>query len=186
MSRKPVDKQQPTECRQAVWNEIKKQGIKLFSIVDIARAVDLGESTVGDYIRGLARGGYLEKRGEHYVMINDVGVDAPRVRKDGARVTQGIGREQLWNTMRILKMFTVSQLAFNSSTDDHKVMESEAKSYCFALCRAGYLSKISPNHYALIFTKWSGPKSPQIQKTKQVYDANLKKVVWSTITEGAI
>lgn len=194
MSRKPIDQQQPSECRQAVWDEIRGRAeSSLFTIGEIAKCVRLEQSSVRDYMIGLVNAGYL---GTHTVrkatnggnilfLENDIGNDAPRVRKDGTPVTQGQGRQQMWNAMRILKIFRPSDLAFNASTDNHRVAESESVSYCSALCKAGYLSDRPAAGYMLIPTMWSGPHPPQIQRTKQVYDPNLRKVVWAKIEDGA-
>lgn len=194
MSRKPIDQQQPSECRQAVWEEIKAQSQSgAFSTTEIAHSTRLGVATVRDYIVGLCHAGYLVKvsrpmpesfKAQYYQLEKDCGNDAPRVRKDGTPVTQGQGRQQMWNAMRILKTFRPTDLAFNSSTDEHQVAASEAKSYCAALCKAGYLVGKADQSYMLLPTKWSGPHPPQIQRTKQVYDANLKKVVWFRIEGG--
>lgn len=202
MSRKPIDKQQPSQCRQAIWEEIRKKGDWAFTSTELDIALE--SSSIRDYLTGLCNAGYLEavskgKRGEAnlYRLINDCGVDAPRVRKDGTPVTQGQGRQQMWNSMRIIKQFTAADLAFNATTDELKVAENEARDYCKMLCHAGYLKVITqgkPGHksgtgsrskYMLIPTMWTGPQSPQIQRTRQVYDPNLKKVIWNKIEGGA-
>lgn len=191
MSRKPVDQQQPTECRQAVWDEIRTCNSP-FSVSDIAKSVRLEESTVRDYLTGLMNAGHLKRSGSfrnfsaaNFILINDTGHDAPRVRKDGTPVTMGQGRQQMWNAMQVLKVFTPRDLAFNATTDTHTVAESEAKTYCAALCKAGYLVGLANQRYSLVPAMWTGPHSPQIQRTKQVYDPNLKKVVWARIEGGA-
>ena len=205
MSRKPIDKQQPSECRQAIWEWVRAYAAKhgpahTFTINDIP--VDLEETSIREYLAALHKGGYLEaisqgKRGTAnvYRLIFDCGVDAPRLRKDGVPVTQGQGRLQMWNSMRIIKSFTATDLAFNASTDDHQVSESDANGYCQALHKAGYLRVLAPAQtgpgsskqatYMLIPARWSGPQPPQIQRTKQVYDPNLRRVVWSRIEGGA-
>lgn len=195
MSRKPIDQQQPMECRQAAWEEIKAQAQHgAFSATEIAHSTRLGVATVRDYLIGLCQAGYLVKvsrpmpesfKTQYYQLENDCGNDAPRVRKDGTPVTQGQGRQQMWNAMRILKDFSFTDLAFNASTDVHRVAESEARSYCTALCKAGYLVGRANQRYSLINSMWSGPHPPQIQRTKQVYDPNLKRVVWAKIEGGA-
>lgn len=204
MSRKPIDKQQPSQCRQAIWEEIRKKGDWAFTALELDIALE--SSSIRDYLTGLCNAGYLEavskgKRGEAnlYRLINDCGVDAPRVRKDGTPVTQGQGRQQMWNSMRISKEFSAVDLRLNATTDDVQVTESEAASYCQALCKAGYLRIVTPAktgtpgkpgsgqrcRYMLIPTMWTGPHPPQIQKTKQVYDSNLHRVVWSKVEGGA-
>lgn len=195
MSRKPINEQQPTECRQAIWGWIRAHTVKegplaTFTIKDIDVRLDL--SSIRDYLVGLVNANYLiathssdQMVASLYTLVNDTGNDAPRVRKDGTPVTQGQGRLQMWNSMRILKTFTVQDLAFNSSTDDHTVAVSEAKTYCGALCKSGYLVTRPEGRYMLVPAMWTGPHPPQIQRTKQVYDPNLKRVVWSKIEGGA-
>jgi hypothetical protein len=194
VSRKPIDQQQPTECRQAVWEEIRQRGAgALFTMAEIAKCVRLEQSSVREYMIGLVNAGYLGTHtirkatsgGNILFMENDIGNDAPRVRKDGTPVTQGQGRQQMWNAMRILKVFRPVDLAFNASTDCHTVAESEATGYCTALCKAGYLSDRPAAGYMLIPSMWTGPHPPQIQRTKQVYDPNLKRVVWARVEGGA-
>lgn len=182
--RKPIDKQQPTECRQAIWDGIKSHPEAAFTITEIAKYTRLEVSTVRDYIIGLLKAGYLGGTKE-YFLIKDTGVDAPRVRKDGTPVTQGRGRQQMWNAMRVLKTFTALELAFNASTEEHQTAESEAKSYCLALFKAGYLVRRKASQYQLLAPMWTGPQPPQIQRTKQIYDPNLKRVVWTQVKGGA-
>lgn len=192
MSRKPIDQQQPSECRQAVWDEIRSNPEAPFTINEMAKLVRLESSTVREYIIGLFNAAYLMKNNAgQYVLSRDSGHEAPRVRKDGSPVTQGQGRRQMWNAMRILKEFSATDIAFNASTDDHRVAESEAKSYCQALCKAGYLvhqsgrASVSGHRYRLLPSMWSGPQPPQIQRTKQIYDPNLKRVIWAKVEGGA-
>lgn len=204
MSRKPIDKQQPSQCRQAIWEEVRKKGDWAFTSTELDVALDA--STIREYLNSLHKAGYLEaisqgKRGEAnvYRLIDDCGVEAPRLRKDGSQVTQGNGRLQMWNAMRIIKQFSPADLAFNGTTDDVRISESEARNYCQALHKAGYLTIQVPSktgrrgqpgsgqttRYMLIPSMWTGPQPPQIQRTKQIYDPNLKKVVWSKVEGGA-
>lgn len=189
MSRKPVDQQQPSECRQAVWEWICSHKGS-FTVNDILGDIRLTASSINDYLSGLTNGGYLSvvKSRERmvlnvYTLINNTGVDAPRVRKDGTPVTQGIGRKYLWNAMSTLKTFSILDLTRAASTEIHQVAESEAESYCAALCLAGHLRRQPDGRYRLIMR--TGPHPPQIQRTKQVYDPNLRAVVWSRVTGGA-
>ncbi|MDA8412989.1 MAG: hypothetical protein M0023_04285 [Desulfobacteraceae bacterium] len=197
MSRKPIDQQQPTECRQAIWDAIRAfSHVGTFTVGSVEIVTRCSSGMIREYLTGLTAAGYLEIKDYpslvkkvalplYYRLINDCGNDAPRVRKDGTAVTQGQGRLQMWNAMRILKTFTTQDLAFNSSTDDHTVAVSEAKAYIGALCKSGYLVGRSEGKFMLIPAMWTGPHPPQIQRTKQVYDPNLKRVVWSKIEGGA-
>lgn len=191
MPRKPINEQQPTECRQAIWEWIRANDYAPFSVDLLLHHVKLCPATVRDYLKGLTNAGYLsaepgQKRFSAiiYTLVRDTGVDAPRVRKDGTPVTQGIGRQQMWNAIDTIKIFTAIDLAYNASTEDHRVAESEARTYCQMLTNAGYLTK-KGDIYHLIPSMYTGPLPPQIQRTKQVYDPNLRRVIWSRIEGGA-
>jgi hypothetical protein len=87
--------------------------------------------------------------------------------------------------MRILSEFTILDLAVNSSTEEHNVSANDAKEYCRFMCNAGYLAMPRPGKsgqpavYRFLPTRYPGPKPPQIQRVKQVYDPNSRKVVWT-------
>lgn len=207
MSRKPIDQLQPFECRAAIWTAIRR--LKTFDLDDLQMVVKLEKNSIQEYVTGLKKAGYLEsaawptdvplcQRGKiTYTLVNDIGIDAPRVRKDGSRVTQGQSRRQMWNALQVLKRFTPRELAFNAATPDCQVSEQEAKGYVSALHRANYLKLMTPaksGHkpgtgkqavYTLIPAMWTGPHPPQIQRTKQVYDPNLRRVVWAKVEGGA-
>lgn len=204
MSRKAIDQQQPSECRQAVWDWIRETS-KIFTVNDIAMDVRLSESSIRDYLTGLVNAGYLitelvtlnQTPVRYYKLVRDTGIDAPRVRKNGALVTMGQGRRQMWNALQVLKRFTAFDLAFNASTEACPVAESEAKHYIQMLHHANYLKLLTPGKpghkpgtgkkavYTLIPAMWTGPQPPQVQRTRQVYDPNLRKVVWSRVEGGA-
>jgi hypothetical protein len=199
MSRKPVNKLRPEESRDAVWAEIRKQAGG-FTIKSIAYSTMLHVDTVRDYITGLCNAGFIVKISEpgsstfaalQYRLENDCGVDAPRVRKDGTEVTMGKGREQMWRALGILGQkgttFTYKDLCFYSSTDESPVADADAKHYIRYLAEADYLLLVQkgtggrPSLYRMNPAKWTGPKPPMIQRVRQLYDPNLKKVVWSEI-----
>lgn len=196
MSRQPIDQQQPSACRQAVWDWIRKfeaqnGPLAVFTLNDIALHINLDLSSIRDYLTGLSNAEHListkNARMEltTYTLVKDNGAEAPRVRKNGTNVTMGQGRRQMWNAMQVLRDFSPIDLAFNASTPEHAVAVSEAKTYCAILCAAGYLVGRGHQRYSLLAGKWTGPHPPQVQRTKQVYDPNLKKVVWSRIEGGA-
>jgi len=205
MSLQPVD-QRPDTSRDAIWEHIRTLSPDLFSVTDIASRLNvIGLSgkqriilvgKVRSYFSGLEAAGYIQKdgfkmnasscqRAQAFKLINDVGIDAPRVRADGSEVTQGKGRELMWRTMRILSEFSAADLAINASTTDHTVSLNSAKEYCHFLQNAGYLATPrmgksgQPSLYRFLPSRYTGPKPPQIQSVKQVYDPNTKKVMWS-------
>lgn len=152
-------------------------------------------NTIRSYLQGLEMAGYIEFSGTRknktsggtvncYKLINNCGVEAPRVRKDGSPVLQGIWREQLWRTMKILKTFSFRELAIASSTEEHGVKESDTRRYVQFLHQAGYVNLINkettttPVRYRFNPRKDTGPKPPQVQRLKTLYDPNLEKIVY--------
>ncbi|TGG92506.1 hypothetical protein E4656_13625 [Natronospirillum operosum] len=187
-----ADKKRP-QGRQVMWEAIR--AIRTFTIQDLEIKTNITQGTLRTYVMGLQRAGYLdrqepERKNNRYgpvrwTLINDVGVEAPRVTRDGRHVTQGRGREQLWRTMRIIGQFTFHELAVQASTEELVVAPGEANFYCQYLHRAGYLvcmEKGGPNkaaRYRLLKTRYTGPQAPQIQRVRQVWDPNTEQVVWT-------
>ena len=82
--------------------------------------------------------------------------------------------------MRILKRFTLNELAMTAETP-----KSETQQYVLMLKNAGYLVRMKsrvPNDpntpYMFVSGKYTGPKAPMVQRVKRVFDQNLNKVVW--------
>lgn len=180
-SRKPMDKLNGFDSRDAMWIVIRAK--KEFTVREIFLETTLDASTVLDYIRGLTNAGYLrEETGEKakvFTLINDVGVDAPRVQRDGSVVTMGQGRINMWRAMYILQVFSAKDLAINATTPDCIVKLASAEDYCHHLYRAGYLRRDKDKRYTFLRHMFTGPKPPMVQRVKRVWDQNLKKVMWS-------
>ncbi|KWF85011.1 hypothetical protein WL94_20305 [Burkholderia cepacia] len=183
--------------RQRIWEAIRSQRDD-FTPYSVVRAADIDKATVHTYLQVLERGGFIEPIGErkaisdrkHYRLVRDVGVEAPRLDRQGQPVTQSRGNENMWRTMRIMGDFTPRELAMRASTSDVSITDSTAQSYVKCLSHAGYLTIVDPGHafirgkgakqarYRLIASKYTGPRPPMIQRTKSVYDPNLGKIVW--------
>lgn len=192
MSQKPVDQRRPDETRDAIWAAIRETRGKgaapnhPFTLRDIWSETRASKDTVREYLTGLCRAGIVGKQTlGSYILVRDNGIEAPRVRRDGSEITQGRGRENIWRTIAILQEFTGRELALASSTAEHQVAVTEAETYCEILAKAGYLAivvKGRPHHparYRHLPSKFTGPKPPQVQRVKQLYDPNLKRVVWT-------
>lgn len=196
MARKPVHliaAAPRPEGREVVWAEIRR--LRTFTVADLEHATRITEATIRTYLLGLTRAGYLRRTDDpvertryepaRWELVRDVGVEAPRVRKDGTEVTQGRAREQMWRTMRILREFTHRDLAIQASTETCQVAEADAKDYVKYLCRAKYLVCISTGgpgtlaRYRFVPSRYTGPRPPMIQRIKQVFDPNLGRVMWS-------
>lgn len=189
--------------RQAIWEAIRAQRDG-FSAVSLSDATDIHRDTVKSYLTGLEAAGYIERIGNElpksgivgvqaktqfakviFRLVKDVGIDAPRVTRDGKPVIQGAGRDQMWRTLRMLAGdFTFRDLAIAASTEEVPVSEVDANDYVKHLAGAGYLilaQKGGPNRparYRFNRAKNTGPKAPMVQRLKTVFDPNLGKVVW--------
>lgn len=196
MSRKPVSEINQMETRAALWAAIRKLGC--FTAREVRMETRCSRSQVDEYIAGLTAAGILSREGISsvsgammYGLVKDTGAEPPRVRRDGTPVTQGLGREQMWRTMRMLKEFTAVDLAVQASTEEAPVSPETAKEYCKFLELAGYLAKLPagvprrPGRYRFVPTCNTGPLPPMIQRVKAVYDPNLKAVVWSELPSPA-
>lgn len=188
-NRKPADKLNGYDTRDAVWAAIRR--LRKFTVRELHQETTMKLDSVRDYCLGLEKAGYIRRaamvkladRGVGasatvWSLERDAGIIAPRVRRDGTPVVQGQGREQMWRTMRILRRFCVQQLTVSASTEECVIKEASAAEYCIMLCHAGYLRRMSPACY--LFLIYTGPRPPMIQRTKQVYDPNLGKVMWRT------
>jgi len=183
--------------RERIWAAIREQ--KRFTIYLLARRVHIDDRTVESYVIALARAGYLVifKKAEgvivrdhasaHLVQFelrNDVGIDAPRVNREGREITLGNGTLAMWRAMKAHRkeQYTADQLAGFATIETLRIAPNTAQAYCQMLARAGYLQVTRPSKpgtpacYRLV--KWTGPKAPQIQRVKHLYDPNLGEVVW--------
>ena len=187
MTRAPAHQARPG--REAIWAAIRspeRRAGDSFTVLDLARETGANDKTVRDYLKALTAAGYLtdapvfcEGVAARWRLVRDVGVEAPRVRADGRPVTQGVVTEQLWRGMSILKDFTTADLVETASV---RIPAETAKSYCQLLLACGYLrvlKKAEPvkgrlARYRLV--RNLGPRPPQIQRVKQVWDPNTGEV----------
>jgi len=155
----------------------------------------VNSSIAQEYLRGLAKAGFIGLTQEptrvqpnRYRLLRDNGIEAPRVKKDGSPVTQGLAQEQMWRTLRTIKGDTnASELAAHASTSKVKVAVIAASDYLLHLNKADYLTCTAPGkgvgrggiqaRYRL--TRNTGPKPPMVQRIGTMYDPNLNEVVWS-------
>ncbi|MDQ7775189.1 MAG: hypothetical protein Q4615_04370 [Paracoccus aminovorans] len=172
----------PTPGRQEIWAAIRKTPDR-FTLSDLVARSGANRKTVSDYLRCLIPGGIIQaEEGDAYSLIDDRGYHAPRLNRAGQPVSQGAGTQNMWNSMRGLVEFSPRDISAHSTTPDVRVSEPTAKSYCSMLLRTGYLrvlKKAEPAAgrqaiYRLI--RNSGPKPPQIQRIKQVFDPNTGAV----------
>ncbi len=191
-----------TTHRDAIWTAIRD--LHEFSVSEIEDKTRINHSSIKAYILGLTKAGYLKRTEHHHrakidnrfvanrwQLVKDTGEDAPRVTRDGKHITQGLSRENMWRAMRILRDFSVKDLAAQASNDDIIIKHADARTYIKYLHKADYLVIVTPansddksqTRYRMPASRYTGPRPPMIQRTKQVFDPNTGKVVWPKQTE---
>ena len=167
--------------REKMWAAMRD--MREFNIQELCIRTKMPRSRARDYIVGLVRSGILgatpgKHRGDFdvYHLEKDMGVNAPRVRRDGSFVPES-GRTRMWKAMRILGTFSVRNLAGIASLEGAPVEYEEAEYYCRWLHQGGYLQRMSTTVYRFVPARDSGPKAPQILRVKQLYDPNRDEVI---------
>ena len=177
--------------REKIWTAIRSLP-QPWTLVDIAMCSKCEHGKVRDYVRSLVRAnivavttpGQPRRVPMQYTLADDRGVSAPRVRKDGSPLPP-TGRARMWKAMRILKVFTETELAQHASLPEAPVAEGEVHTYCLWLARGGYLrSGGERDRWSFIPGKDTGAKAPQVLRIKQLYDPNTGEVVYQSKTEG--
>jgi hypothetical protein len=182
---------------QAYWDIIRE--LREFTIHDIDQRCAVEKDVIGDFVRRLARAGYIIEVAEGdddakvYTLIKDQ-AEAPHLKRDGSPAAEpGKGRDYMWRAMRMLNDFDAEDLASASCVDGFTVHLRTAKDYIYHLHKAGYLAMVSPainghkagtgklSRYKLRPDRRTGPLAPQIQRTKFVFDRNLQRVVTTNI-----
>lgn len=188
--------------RQRIWEALRAYAGShdgRFDLDRIERETRIEPATIFSYLRALQKAGFITvvepataQRKQVYELARDNGCEAPRIDKQGRPVTQGMGSEQMWRTMRLIGEFSAIELAAHASTEQVPVLASTAERYLGHLCHAGYLVLVSPARklgsgwhqparYRLAPGKYTGPRPPMIQRSKAVYDPNLDQVVWEEV-----
>src|SRR3989339_1396591 len=123
MARKPADKIAKSNKpygRQDIWTAIRKLG-KLdvgFTTNDLYDECghEIAKKTITTYVDSLIKAGILscfnpQKKftSSTFCLVLDHGAEAPRVNRQGEEVTQGLGTEAMWRTMKTLSAFTASE-----------------------------------------------------------------------------
>ena len=106
-------------ARERIWAAIRE--MKTVTVREVADRCDAKADAVRGYFTGLVAAGVLDvihrgTGGKHsvYTLKRDLGVHAPRVRKDGTFLPDSV-RSRLWNAMPIFGVFTARDLAMSTT-----------------------------------------------------------------------
>jgi hypothetical protein len=196
MSRKPVhveiaDAGGKLPGRRGVWAAVRE--LRTFTSAELRmRIPHINALTVNGYLESLVKGGFVTagpmiegpSRGcgkvRSYTLTRDIGVDAPRLRRDGTELPS-TAQQKMWLAMKIFKAFSAADLAGCASTSGEDVPVVTAESYIRHLSGAGYLSSLGSGVYRLVNN--TGGHAPMVQRTKVVFDPNLNRIMWHEVIE---
>lgn len=188
--------------RQRIWEAVRVHGANdaIFTVAGISREAKIEAPCIRDYFKCLLAAKIIRDtnrsdgvgKERFYFLDRDEGLEAPRLRRNGERVTQGLAQEQMWRTLRLLQADTnARELAAHASTEAVPVAELSARDYLLALAGAGYLLCTREGkglgrggvqaRYRLKPARNTGPRPPMICRTKVVYDPNENRVVHAPV-----
>lgn len=178
--------------RQRMWEAIRElaKGAGELSTYNVSRRAGQDDESARDYLRALAKAGIVRQlkardRDATWELLQDEGVEAPRVNKRGERMPPD-GVECIWRALRIVGELSASEAAEQAHAGGAKITEDGARIYLQGLALAGYVTRDGgtagkPSVFRLLPGRNSGPLHPIYQRNTyaQVYDPNLDRVVWT-------
>jgi hypothetical protein len=170
------------------------------TILEIERTSYVPRRTVASYVKGLVAAGFAiahpparRRGGVRYLLTDSAPHVAPRVQPSGGTVTQGSGRDRLWRSAKMLKLFEVRDLMIAASIEGAPVRLHEARTYLGFLHRAGYLAVQQPacttpgqhRRTTYRFIRNTGPLAPMVTRSRAVWDPNLQAMTWQAAARPA-
>jgi len=178
--------------RDLIWDAMREN--RTFTVDDLAKQTRLKRGSVDDYVQALVKAGIVAKTGskptplgnagafpraEYTVVPVAMGIEAPRVRKNGTLIPP-TGRQRMWRIMPILKDFSIRDLASTASLPEAPVSPHEAQYYVDWLARAGYLRSSGAGRWTIVPAMRRGPRAPQIQRIRRLLDPNTGEIMCET------
>lgn len=174
--------------RQRIWEAIRARRYG-FTRLDIAVAAGLELPTTRKYLESLLKAGFIggppprPGQTKTYTLLRDNGLEAPRLTRDGKPLPP-TAQELMWRTLRILREFDCHELVSHATTPELAVALTAAQDYLKHLHHAGYVTVVAKagpqrlSRYRLLPSKYTGPRPPQVLRSKVLFDPNLDAVVW--------
>lgn len=191
-----------------LWREMRAQSAQGFTLGSLHGAANgVARRTIKDFLGACEKAGAIRRVGQRpalagrmtivWALADDAPAKAPVVRRDDYAGARGRVREQLWTAMRALPAFTVRELAFVASTEEHPVKPRTAERYVRELARGGLMlaltpaAKGAPGRAGAHAARWrlkpsanTGPLPPKIIKG-DVYDPNRDVIIRARVTGAA-
>lgn len=161
-----------TSPRDRVWAAIRKLGE--FDMQDLWREARVNEDTTRGYLRCLlaAQPPYLQVvreaaggRSRRFRLVRNTGARAPRLDRAGRPVAAGAAADNVWRSIRALRLFSAEEIAATATTKEATVSVAYARSYCYNLVRRGFLMRVpveqgAPVRFQVIPTRCHAKRPP--------------------------
>ncbi|EAU40191.1 hypothetical protein FP2506_11562 [Fulvimarina pelagi HTCC2506] len=178
---------------QRTWMIVQLlDGQGTWTITDVALFAGDRPNVVHNYVARLEKAGFVKRVGKaapeagrhgndpHLFEVVRKSVEAPRISRDGTLMPER-QNQRIWRTMRMLKEFTIPELAGYASAAGDEIKVTSLRTYCAYLKRAGVIEDLGRTHHRgpkrLKLAKKLGPRAPRILTANVVYDANAKATV---------
>lgn len=170
------------------WQIIRKlDAVGPWGVPDVDAATNANRAAVSDFVGRLERGRISERAGTRrskdgrsdvtLYRLLETPVTTPRIDRAGKRLREPT-IQTLWRTMKMVKIFTMEELAELATTSEYTVPLQAAQRYVKRLRRAGVVVQISgekPPRYRLVHDL--GAHAPIILRTTSLYDPNARVVI---------
>ncbi len=180
--------------RDRMWAAIRSFGLmREFALAEIMVLTEQRADTTLSYLDALAAADFVRetRRDRHprrecrrFELLRDVGVNAPRVNREGDPVGSP-GHQAMWNVMRRERgRFGWRDLVHRASTTEHRIDDEVAQVYVRQLTRAGYLRREQAPRagieaqYVFVRQRDTGPRAPTIGARRSVRDGNTGELVY--------
>jgi len=205
MPRKPIIIEIAMESGPShYWGLMLAAGAKGFTVKSIAYASEgVAYQSVKRYVDFLRGEGFIARIGSRTDGYATLAVYAVKKRVNKAPIKRPKGKAQpftarqaMWNAMRVLKQFSVNELAAVASTEERPVAPHTADNYIRALLRVGVLTPVAkpqrldgrgslPGVYRLAPGANTGPHAPKLCNANFVFDMNTRQPLGEAIVTEA-
>lgn len=174
---------------EQIWDMLRSNGKDLM-VSDICQKVDVSYFKAKALLSSWVASGHVRRYQsvnpntkcpqKAYELLRDCGQEPPQV--DGKGKPKACsGNELVWRTLRILKVCNANQIVA-SATDATATLNIRAvRQYLRQLHMAGYLVMLEQAQGQLAVYRLmhnTGPRAPEVQRGKKIYDGNLGMVVY--------
>lgn len=174
---------------EQIWDMLRTNNQELL-VSDVCQKVDVSYFKAKSLLSSWVASGHVRRyqsinpktkcRQKAYELLRDCGQEPPQVDGKGEPKSCS-GNELVWRTLRILKLCNANQIVASATDATATLNISAVRQYLRQLHMAGYLVMTEQVQGQLAVYRLmhnTGPRAPEVQRGKKVYDGNLGMVVY--------